>query len=86
MIAFTWLNSSFNEADSMTEICGNMTGVISDILVHENYKVEPGQDVIILESMKMHIPIQCDMNGIVKEIMVHKGDVIKPGQPLLILE
>ena len=70
----------------MTEICGNMTGVIADILVHENDKVESGQDVIILESMKMHIPIQCDMNGIVKEIMVHKGDVIKPGQPLLILE
>ncbi len=70
----------------MPEITGSMTGVISDILVHVQDKVESGQEVIILESMKMHIPIQSDFEGIVKEIMVHKGDVIKPGQPLLILE
>ena len=70
----------------MPEICGNMTGVISDILVHKDDTVEPGQDIIILESMKMHIPIQSEINGKVLEIMVEKGDVIKPGQPLLILE
>lgn len=75
-----------HEVDTMPEVCGNMTGVIADILVHKNDKVESGQDVIILESMKMHIPIQSDLNGIVKEIKVDKGDVIKPGQPLLILE
>ena len=70
----------------MQEILGNMTGVISDILVHKDDKVESGQEVIILESMKMHIPIQSEVSGMVKEIMVTKGDVIKPGQPLLILE
>ncbi len=70
----------------MTEIKGNMTGVISDILVHKEDKVQSGQDVIILESMKMHIPIQSECDGIVKEIKVQKGDVIKPGQALLILE
>jgi len=63
-----------------------MTGVIADILVHKNEKVASGQQVVILESMKMHIPIQSEVDGLVKEIMVHKGDVIKPGQPLLILE
>jgi len=70
----------------MSEIQGNMTGVVADILVHKNEKVESGQDVLILESMKMHIPIQSDVEGLVKEIMVNKGDVIKPGQTLLILE
>ncbi len=70
----------------MSEIRGNMTGVVADILVNKNDKVETGQEVIILESMKMHIPIQSECEGQVKEIMVNKGDVIKPGQPLLILE
>jgi acetyl-CoA carboxylase biotin carboxyl carrier protein len=70
----------------MSEVRGNMTGVVSDILVNKNDKVESGQQVLILESMKMHIPIQSDVSGLVKEIMVNKGDVIKPGQPLLILE
>jgi acetyl-CoA carboxylase biotin carboxyl carrier protein len=70
----------------MSEIQGNMTGVVADILVNKNDKVESGQEVLILESMKMHIPIQSDLNGIVKEIKVNKGDVIKPGQTLVILE
>jgi acetyl-CoA carboxylase biotin carboxyl carrier protein len=70
----------------MPEVCGSMTGVIADILVQVEDKVETGQDVIILESMKMHIPIQSDFEGIVKEIKVSKGDVVKPGQALLILE
>lgn len=70
----------------MPQVCGNMTGVIADILVQMNDKVESGQDIMILESMKMHIPIQSDCDGTVVEIKVDKGDVIKPGQPLLILE
>jgi len=70
----------------MPEVYGSMTGVIADILVNKDDKVESGQEIMILESMKMHIPIQSDADGIVKEIKVHKGDVIKPGQPLLILE
>jgi acetyl-CoA carboxylase biotin carboxyl carrier protein len=70
----------------MSEICGNMTGVVSDILVHKNDKIQSGQQVLILESMKMHIPIESEVEGMVKEIMVNKGDVIKPGQTLLILE
>ncbi|WP_455391623.1 biotin/lipoyl-containing protein [[Eubacterium] cellulosolvens] len=70
----------------MSEVQGNMTGVVADILVNKNDKVTLGQEVLILESMKMHIPIQSDVEGLVKEIMVHKGDVIKPGQTLLILE
>ena len=70
----------------MSEICGNMTGIVADILVHKHDKIEPGQEVLILESMKMHIPIQSECKGLVKEIKVNKGDVIKPGQTLLILE
>ncbi len=70
----------------MPEVCGNMTGVIADILVQKDDKVEIGQDVMILESMKMHIPIQSDYDGMVKEIMVSKGDVIKAGEVLLVIE
>lgn len=70
----------------MPDILGNMTGVIAEILVNENDNVNAGQDVLILESMKMHIPIQASEGGVVKEIKVNKGDLIKPGQLLLVLE
>ncbi len=70
----------------MPDILGSMTGVIADVLVQENDKVDAGQDVLILESMKMQIPIQATEAGVVREIKVNKGDLIKPGQLLLVLE
>jgi acetyl-CoA carboxylase biotin carboxyl carrier protein len=70
----------------MPEIVGNMTGVVADILVSENDTVNAGQDVLILESMKMHIPIQATETGTIKEIKVNKGDLIKTGQVLMVLE
>ena len=70
----------------MPDIQGTMTGVIAEILVNENEAVDAGQDVLILESMKMHIPIQATEDGVVKEIKGNKGDLIKPGQVLVVLK
>ena len=70
----------------MAEIQANMAGTIADVLVSESDSVESGQDVIILESMKMHIPIQSNHDGTVKEIKVNKGDFVNTGHILLILE
>ncbi|MEE9150907.1 MAG: acetyl-CoA carboxylase biotin carboxyl carrier protein subunit [Thermoplasmata archaeon] len=71
---------------TMPEIQANMAGTIAEVLVNENDSVQQGQDVIILESMKMHIPIQSDHNGTVKEIKVNKGDFVNTGHVLLVLE
>ena len=70
----------------MSEIQATMAGTIAEIKVNEKEPVETGQDVIILESMKMHIPIQSTQNGTVKEIKVNKGDFVNTGLILLVLE
>jgi acetyl-CoA carboxylase biotin carboxyl carrier protein len=72
--------------DNMPEIAANMAGTIAEVKVSENDTVEMGQDVIILESMKMHIPIQSTHSGTVKEIKVNKGDFVNTGHVLLIIE
>ena len=72
--------------DNMPEIAANMAGTIAEVKVAENDTVQTGQDVIVLESMKMHIPIQSTHNGTVKEIKVNKGDFVNTGHVLLVLE
>jgi acetyl-CoA carboxylase biotin carboxyl carrier protein len=70
----------------MVEIQANMAGTIADILVSEDDSVQNGQDVVILESMKMHIPIQSAHTGKVKEIKINKGDFVNTGHVLLVID
>ncbi len=70
----------------MTDILANMAGTIFKVLVKVDDKVEPGQDVIVLESMKMEIPIQAEIAGTVTEIKVEEGEFVNEGGVLVVLE
>jgi acetyl-CoA carboxylase biotin carboxyl carrier protein len=48
--------------------------------------VEEGDVLLILESMKMEIPVEADLNGRVSELLCAEGDAVADGQPLLVLE
>ena len=63
-----------------------MPGTIITILVKTGEKVKVGQDIIILESMKMQQPLKADSNGIVGEITVSEGDQILDGDLILLIE
>ena len=63
-----------------------MTGLVLNLLVKQGEQVKSGQDVIVLESMKMEIPIQAPESGTVKEIKVNPGDFVNEGDLLLVLE
>ncbi len=60
--------------------------VIWKISVEIGQKVEIDDVVVILESMKMEIPIESQYYGIVKEILVKEGDNVNEGQEIIILE
>ncbi|MFD0051212.1 acetyl-CoA carboxylase biotin carboxyl carrier protein subunit [Actinomycetes bacterium NPDC127524] len=70
----------------MEEIKASMAGSVWKIVVSENEKVEEGQDIIILESMKMEIPISAESNGNIKELKVSEGDFVNEGDILAIIE
>lgn len=70
----------------MPDIIANMAGTIFKVLVQVEDKVEPGQDVIILESMKMEIPIQAETAGTVTEVKVKEGEFVNEGGVLVVLE
>jgi acetyl-CoA carboxylase biotin carboxyl carrier protein len=48
--------------------------------------VEEGEVLLILESMKMEIPVEADVAGRASELLCAEGDAVADGQPLLVLE
>lgn len=70
----------------MTELKANMAGSVWKIVVNEGDSVAEGDDVVILESMKMEIPIAAETSGIVKEIKVNEGDFVNEGDVIAVIE
>jgi len=61
-------------------------GVVMEISVNVGDKVTIGQQVALLEAMKMKTVIAADYDGTVTKIMVKKGDAVDSGQPLMTIE
>lgn len=64
-------------------ICAPMPGKILKILVQENHHVEPKQNLVIVEAMKMEHNIRAPKQGVVKRINFKEGDLIDTGQEIL---
>ncbi|HLR67217.1 MAG TPA: acetyl-CoA carboxylase biotin carboxyl carrier protein subunit [Virgibacillus sp.] len=67
-------------------VTSNMTGNVWKVVVNNNDEVKTGEDVVILESMKMEIPISVEVDGIVDEIIVNEGDFVNEGDVILKLK
>lgn len=63
-----------------------ITGSAWKITVKPGDKVEEGDVIAILETMKIEIPVEAEADGTVTEILVNEGDLIQNGQALMILE
>ncbi|MCT1905120.1 acetyl-CoA carboxylase biotin carboxyl carrier protein subunit [Oceanobacillus sojae] len=68
------------------EIKASMAGNVWKITVQQGEAVEEGQDVVILESMKMEIPIASEEKGTLKEWKVQEGDFVNEGDTMAIVE
>lgn len=63
-----------------------MAGVVVEILVKKGDDITDGQEVAILESMKMQLPVQANASGKVSEVKANSGDFVNEGDALLVLE
>lgn len=70
----------------MTKVYASMAGNVWKIIVGVGDTVEEEQDVVILESMKMEIPIISEEAGTVMKINVQEGDFVNEGDVLLEIE
>lgn len=67
-------------------IRAEMVANILEISVTPGSRVNVGDTLLLLESMKMEIPVLSEINGDVVEIAVKVGDVIQEGDPLVIIK
>ncbi|MBT2694695.1 acetyl-CoA carboxylase biotin carboxyl carrier protein subunit [Bacillus sp. ISL-55] len=70
----------------MKEITANMAGTVLNVMVAGGDTVSEGQEVLMLESMKMEIPVESQGAGTVAEVKVNIGDFVNEGDVLLVLE
>ena len=70
----------------MAGIEAHITGTIWKIEVAVGDTVEEGDTVLILESMKMEMPVEAEDAGTVKEILVTEGQSVSEGDTLVVLE
>jgi biotin carboxyl carrier protein len=61
-------------------------GTVLEILIEPWQRVTKGEDLMILDAMKMKNKLKCNMDGVVKSIAVKKGDKVSKGTVLLELE
>jgi len=69
----------------MTQIKSTMAGTVFTVNVTEGEEVTAGQVVIVLESMKMEIPIESESAGKVATINVQVGDFVNEHDLLVTL-
>ncbi|MDQ2676446.1 MAG: biotin/lipoyl-binding carrier protein [Actinomycetota bacterium] len=70
----------------MAEIEAHITGTVWKIEVAVGDDVEDGDTVVILESMKMEMPVESEDDGKVAEIRCEEGQSVQEGDVLVVLE
>jgi acetyl-CoA carboxylase biotin carboxyl carrier protein len=70
----------------VADIEAHITGTVWKIEVGVGDSVSEGDTVVILESMKMEMPVEAEDEGTVKEIPVAEGRAVSEGDTLVVLE
>jgi acetyl-CoA carboxylase biotin carboxyl carrier protein len=70
----------------MADVEAHITGTIWKIEVAVGDRGEEGDTVLILESMKMEMPVEAEDEGTVKAILVEEGQAVSEGDTLVVLE
>ena len=70
----------------MSQVEAHITGTVWKIEVEVGDEVQEGDTVVILESMKMEMPVEAEDPGVVKEIRCEEGQSVSEGDTLVVLE
>ncbi|GAA2323404.1 biotin/lipoyl-binding carrier protein [Nonomuraea roseoviolacea subsp. roseoviolacea] len=70
----------------MAEVRAEMVANVWKVVVKEGDTVSDGDTLVILESMKMEIPVITEDDGVVTQLKVNEGDVIQEGDLIAVIE
>jgi acetyl-CoA carboxylase biotin carboxyl carrier protein len=69
----------------MAEIRAEMVASVWKVVAAEGQQISPGDTVVILESMKMEIPVLAEDPGTLSRLTVAEGDVIQEGDLIAVI-
>ncbi|CAN5155296.1 biotin/lipoyl-binding carrier protein [soil metagenome] len=72
--------------EQVIEIVSEMVANVLGVSVETGARVEVGDEVALLESMKMEIPVLAETPGTVVAVKVATGDVVQEGDVLLVMK
>ena len=70
----------------MPDVLAHITGTVWKIEVNVGDTVQEGDTVVILESMKMEMPVEAEDPGTVKAILCEEGQSVSEGDSLVVLK
>jgi acetyl-CoA carboxylase biotin carboxyl carrier protein len=68
------------------DVEAHITGTVWRVEVAIGDSVDEGDTVVVLESMKMEMPVEAEDPGVVKEIRCEEGQAVSEGDTLVVLE
>jgi biotin carboxyl carrier protein len=71
---------------SSDELSAPMPATVVRVLVEPGASVRRGDTLLMLEAMKMELPVRAPRDGVVKTIDCQAGDLVQPGQQLITLD
>lgn len=75
-----------HEEYQLPDVEAHITGTVWKIEVEVGDNVQEGDALVILESMKMEMPVEAEDPGVVKEIRCSEGQSVSEGDTLVVLE
>ena len=70
----------------MPDVEAHITGTVWKVECEVGQEIEEGDTVVILESMKMEMPVEAEDDGTVSEIRCKEGQSVSEGETLVVLE
>jgi acetyl-CoA carboxylase biotin carboxyl carrier protein len=70
----------------VSEVLSEMVANVWRVVVAAGDPVEAGDPLVILESMKMEIPVEAPASGTVSEVRVKEGGVVQEGDVIAVIE
>lgn len=68
------------------KVRAEVTGKVWKLLAGPGTRVDADEPLMIVESMKMEIPVSCEEDSTVVELLVAEGDAVEDGQVVAIVE